>query len=234
MKLNNLDVYNILLDQGIKYLYHANTVATACTYIENGGLLSRGAVEHLNLNQTPQSSDEDDKRFDVWNDIFLDSIDLHGKFPRQNYYGPVLFKFNLDLLKDSNLPELHITKDNPIRWNDDMSTSDKYFQNINEFKKNYKLGSYKEMITLKNTLEILPFNNYLVEIILDNPMVLIENESLREKAKDALNDAIKKSSYDYSKVTKTIRKCNPSCFCKDNYLRQHKTSDLKRLFTYST
>lgn len=230
MKLDNSDVYTFLLEQDIEYLYHANTVATACTYIENGGLLSRGAVEHLNLHQTPQSSDEDDKRFDVWNDIFLDSIDLHGKFPRQNYYGPVLFKFSLDILKDPNLPEVHITKDNPIRWDNDMSNSDKYFQNMDEFKEIYRLGSYKEMITLKNTFEVLPFENYLVEIILDNPMVLVKGESLREKAKKTLSSSIKHSPYDYSKVTKTIRKCDSYCFCRDNYLNQHNTADLERLF----
>ncbi len=52
----------------------------------------------MQLFQTPQLSDEIDKVVDVWNDVFFDSQDLHGYFPRQNLYGPVSFKFSIDLI----------------------------------------------------------------------------------------------------------------------------------------
>ena len=40
--MTNRNIKHILLEKGVIHLYHANTVATACTFIENNGLLSRG------------------------------------------------------------------------------------------------------------------------------------------------------------------------------------------------
>ena len=98
MKLDNLELHNLYKQKDIHFLYHANSVATAITFIKQGGLLSRGAVESKGLYQTPQSSDAIDQVFNVWNDIFLDTIDLHGYFPRQNLYGPISFQFPIDFL----------------------------------------------------------------------------------------------------------------------------------------
>ncbi len=69
--MTNDDLKQVLLNKNVNHLYHANSVATACTFLENGGLLSRGLVEKLNLYQTPQESNEQDKKMDVFNDIFL-------------------------------------------------------------------------------------------------------------------------------------------------------------------
>ena len=132
MKLDPIEVLDLLKEKNIDFLFHANTVATACTFIEQGGLLSRGAVEDSGLLQTPQMSDELDKKYNVWNDIFFDSIDLHKKFKRQNYYGPVLFKFDVNILASPNMPELWITRDNPTRWNYKQTDSDRYFQSLEE------------------------------------------------------------------------------------------------------
>lgn len=236
MKLNPIEVYNFLQEQGIEYLYHANTVTTACTFIHNGGLLSRGAVEHFGLNQTPQMSDNDDRTYNVWNDIFLDNIDLHTRFSKPNYYGPVLFKLSLELLKDPYLPEIYVTKNNPIYWKNDMELADKYFQNIDEFKNVYRLGSFREMFTLKETFNILPFENYLVEIILDFTNVSIEyNDSrgvlnLDDYASSALNNALHTSSYNYDHIKKSFRKCS-NCSCQHKYLREVDIPNLERLFT---
>lgn len=230
VKLDNIKVYDFLGEQGIECLYHANTVATACTFISEGGLLSRGEVERRDLFQTPQSSDDADRQFDVWNDIFLDSVDLHGRFPRQNFYGPVLFKFSIDILKHPHLPELHVTKDNPIYWSNDMRQVEKYFQSNEEFENIYRDGAYKEMLTFKNTSDILPFEDYLLEIILDNPRVLVEEVSLRKTALKELKQAIDTSEIDYSHVVKTLRKDCGHCFCTDNYLNKVSTTRLKELF----
>ena len=100
MKLDNRKLYELLKDKGVTNLYHANTVATSITFIEEGGLLSREYVENKELYQTLQTSDEIDKLFDVFDDIFLDTTDLHKHFCRQNHYGPVLFQFSLELLLD--------------------------------------------------------------------------------------------------------------------------------------
>ena len=70
---------SILKEKKVKHLYHANTVATACTFLENGGLLSRGYVEDHDLFQTSQRSDEHDQHVDVFYDIFFDSVDVHKR-----------------------------------------------------------------------------------------------------------------------------------------------------------
>ncbi|MGN7359471.1 hypothetical protein ACTHPF_20480 [Paenibacillus sp. SAF-054] len=216
MELDNHDFYESLSKKGITHLYHANTVVTSCTFIQEGGLLSRGAVEARGLVQTPQSSDDDDKRFNVWNDIFVDSVDLHERFGRQNHYGPVLFKLSLELLKDSNLPPVWVTRDNPIYWKSHFDDEDKYFSSFDEFDESYSLGNYREMITLRDTMDILPFDPYLEEIIIDNPKYIRNGKNYGRHAKLAIRTALMNSGYDYSHVTVSTRKCG-SCYCERNY-----------------
>lgn len=101
-------------------MYHANTVATACTFLENGGLLSRGYVEDHDLFQTSQRSDEHDQHVDVFYDIFFDSVDVHKRGNDRNKYGPVTFVYSVGVIDTLSEGELQITKDNPIRWKADM------------------------------------------------------------------------------------------------------------------
>ena len=54
--MNNQTIKHILMDKGVQYLYHANTVPTACTFLEHGGLLSRAYVENHSLFQTSQKN----------------------------------------------------------------------------------------------------------------------------------------------------------------------------------
>src|SRR5690348_1778209 len=126
MKLNNQALYDFFTEKGISKFFHANTVATSVTFLEEGGLLSRGAVEKKGLYQTPQTSDRIDKIVNVYDDVFLDSVDLHQLFPRQNYYGPVLFVFSNDFLLMENY-DMWITRENPKYWNSEMSDDEKYF-----------------------------------------------------------------------------------------------------------
>lgn len=68
--MTNNETKLILMRKGVNHLYHANTVATACTFIKSYGLLSRGAVRDFGLFQTPQGTDDSDQEFDVFYDIF--------------------------------------------------------------------------------------------------------------------------------------------------------------------
>ncbi|MED0671730.1 hypothetical protein P4S95_16255 [Aneurinibacillus aneurinilyticus] len=231
MEINKQEFKSFLSDIGVTHLHHANTVLTACSFIKCGGLLSRGAVEHLGLKQTPQDSDDIDKQFGVWDDIFLDSVDLHDLFPRQNLYGPVVFKFSLDVLDHEELPVIWITKDNPIRWTKEQSPEQRYFKDITELKDSYSLGSYQEMITLRSTHSPLPFSPFLEEIILDNPGLAVSDVSLFKEAGNILKQALKESDFDYSHVKLTTRKCKKSpCYCRDNYLKQYGADKLKLFF----
>jgi len=229
VKLDPIEILRFLRSENIDFLYHANTVSTACTFIEQGGLLSRGAVENHGLNQTPQTSDDLDKQYNVWNDIFFDSSDLHERFNRQNHYGPVLFKFDVEILASPNLPELWITKDNPIRWTPNQTNNDRYFQDIGQIQDIYHHGSYKEMITLRFTQNILPFQPYLQEIILDNPSVKMKDSGLSfgTEAERILAENIQNNNI--NNIPLTIRDCS-NCYCKGNYLNQVGVPRLKEAF----
>lgn len=228
MKLDSKKMYEFLESIGISHLYHSNTVPTACTFINEGGLLSRGAVEAKGLVQTPQNSDDIDKQFNVWNDIFLDCNDLHVRFGRENRYGPVLFKLRTEFLLELDEIELWVTRDNPIRWSDEQTESDRYFQSIEELMESYTNKSYVEMITLRFQSSPLSFR-YLEEIILDNPKVRIGELNLYKAAAEILKKALIESEYEYSEVTRTTRDC-VACYCHSNYLRQYTADKLKMIF----
>lgn len=231
MELNHLEVRHILEKKGLTHLYHANTTQTAITFIENGGLLSRGAVEHYGLMQTEQSSDLTDKMFNVWNDIFVDSLDLHEKFNRQNFYGPILFKLSLEVFNQDYDLSFWVTKDNPIRWYNGQVNSDRYIQNLKEFEEIYANGSYREMLTFRNTYSHLPFIPFLKEIIIDNPDWYWEStgESFFDTSKTLIQDAMMKSPYDYSNVKILKRECE-NCYCSYNYNNRVSYDQMIKLF----
>ncbi|MFD5020221.1 hypothetical protein ACFWMP_15065 [Paenibacillus sp. NPDC058367] len=229
MELDPIEIMEILKEKGITHLYHANTVQTASSFIKAGGLFSRGAMEDAEYLQTPQSSDELDKQFNVWYDIFLDSSDLHSLFNRQNHYGPVLFKFDVEILSQEGLPPLWVTTTNPIYWDENSKEEERYFQSTQEVNEGYTDTSYRQMITLRNTSSPLLFEPYLEEIILDNPGVRIGDVILKKKASEALAEVIAENDYILKNVKKRMRKCS-NCWCKENYLRQRTASELKLAF----
>lgn len=231
MKLDNLELYNFLVEKNILALYHANTVGTSITYFRNNGLLSRGAVEKLNLYQTPQSSDEVDKVLNVWNDVFIDTSDLHTYFSRENYYGPILFELDRELIKNIDF-EIWITKNNPIYWRPDTSLQERYFQSVDELREKWDLiQRQRKMITIRNNSTPILFN-YVRRILVDDPRVTIDsgdgnrihvfNES-QKKVKEIITD---NHSLKGKFMTRT---CN-NCWCTSNYLQQKTVDDLKRLF----
>lgn len=61
MELNARAVQSVLQQKGVDALYHANTVQTACTFLNQGHLLARGVVAAKGLPQTSQQSDKLDK-----------------------------------------------------------------------------------------------------------------------------------------------------------------------------
>lgn len=226
------ELYNFLSRRKLKYFFHANTVKTSCTLIEQKGLLSRGEITKRKLAMTAQSSDDIDKKFNVWNDIFFDIVDLHGYFPRQNLYGPVCFKISNEFLLDKNLPNICITKDNPIYWKQDMSDEEKYYLTVSEyaseFDENMKNGTIQvKMFTIHDTSKRIPFKKYLVEVILDNTAVKINGEALFPIAKEALASGLSKAGFDLNILK--IRTCT-NCFCEINYMKQVSIAELEKLF----
>ncbi len=231
MRLNNEELLSFFKEKDIQVLYHANTVRTSLTYFNQNGLLSRGAVVNLGLEQTKQSSDDADKILNVWNDVFLDSTDLHTFFGRQNYYGPVLFEFDVSLLGCSNY-EIWITKNNPIYWNKESTNEERYFQNVQELKSDWdNYSRQKKMITIRNNSSPILFE-YVRRVIVDDPRVII-NSSQRNPI-HLFNETVNliKANLPAGHILNgkfRTRECN-YCWCRDNYLNQVKINELKRLF----
>lgn len=230
MKLNNKELYNFFVAKEILALYHANTVSTSISYFQANGLLSRGAVETLGLNQTPQSSDEIDKVLDVWDDIFIDTTDLHSFFRRENHYGPVLFELDRELINDDNF-DVWITKNNPIYWNADTPLEERYFQSVEELREKWDtIERQRKMITIrKNTSPIL--FNYVRRVIVDDPKVTIPNIPQKIHVFNAAQQNIKNSIVvGHSLFGKFTTRICGSCWCTSNYLNQRTIPDIKRLF----
>lgn len=226
------ELYDFLSRRKFKYFFHANTVKTSCTLIEQKGLLSRGEITKRKLAMAAQSSDDIDKVFNVWNDIFFDIVDLHGYFSRQNLYGPVCFKISNEFLLDKDLPNICITKDNPIYWEQDMSNEEKYYLTVDEyaaeFDENMKNRTIqKKMFTIHDTSKRIPFKKYLVEVILDNTEVKVNGVSVFSIAKEALVSAIRKAGFDPNILK--VRKCT-NCYCGTNYMSQVSIAELEKLF----
>lgn len=230
MKLVNAELHEVLSAKGVTHLFHANTVATSTSLILAGGLLSRGEVERRNIFQTPQSSDDDDRRFDVWNDIFLDSEDLHKKFRRQNKYGPVLFRFKIDFLLEGDL-DLWITKRNPIYWREGQSSNDRYFQDTSELMKAWdEPGSQQRMFTIRNPRVPVLFP-HLDEITFD----YFDGNIYGEKGLHA-GTITKHSLFAATEGLESLRnlvktrECAPTCYCDKNI--RNELSNLERALLF--
>ena len=196
ISINPKELYDFFASRNFNYFFDANTVRTSCTFIEQGGLLSRGAVESKGLVQTFQTSDEKDKLFNVWNDISVDLVDLHGYFPRQNLYGPVCFVIDNRFLLDDNLPNICITKNNPIYWEESMSPTQKYYSSVKEYISEFEINKrdkciQQKMFTIHDTRKKIPFKKYLVKIVLDNPKVKVDGIILYKSAKQKLSGTLK-------------------------------------------
>ncbi len=230
MILNNQELYDFFIEKEILALYHANTVGTSITYFNNGGLMSRGLISTNGLFQTAQSSDEIDKVLNVWQDVFLDTIDLHSYFGRENHYGPILFELDRELIRDQNL-EIWITKNNPIYWKHETPMEDRYFQNMDEVREKWDgIQRQRKMITIRNSNVPILFN-YVRRVIVDDPRVSIprepENIHVFNEAFHRIKAAI---SDNHPLKGKFITRTCSSCWCTSNYLNQRSVSELKRLF----
>lgn len=230
MKLVNAELYESLLSKGVSHLFHANTVATSTSFVLAGGLLSRGDVERRNIFQTPQSSDDDDRKFDVWNDVFLDAEDLHEKFKRQNKYGPVLFRFGIEFLLRDDL-DVWITKNNPIYWREGQASEDRYFQSATELMRSWdEPGSQQRMFTIRKPGGPVLFP-YLDAIILDyfDGNVYAEQGlhagTITEHALFAATDSFRSLR---SMVKR--RECGSRCYCAENFSSELSDLERARLF----
>lgn len=212
------EVFDALKKIGVAHLHHANSVTTSCTFLEQGGLLSREFVEQNKLVQTPQESDPIDKKFGIWGRIFVDQVDIHaraGRVKAPNEYGPVLFVIDLaTLLQLPANTDVLVTKENPIYWEGKPDPA-RWFQDVDELAKGVRLGTFGQMIMIQAPSGKLDFPNGCAQIVLDNPhQKLSSGEDAYTHGVGRLNAAATTGKI---KVSVECRQCQADCVCPKKY-----------------
>ena len=238
--LNPKELHTILKNKGIEYLFHANTISTSITFLKEKHLLSRKYVEENNLFQTDQYSDKKDKKHNIWDDIFVDAMDIHKTFNKDNLYGPFLFCFDLNLLNSNDIDCVRITRKNPVNWKPQENENDWYYTDLKDFEENYKKGNNSKdvgsMLIFPNTGGKIPLKPHLKKIILDNPSLIVDYKGrktvLAEILKSEIDVILKNNGFE--SIQKELRHkhkfYNCRCWRKYNGLQLTNFKELKRLF----
>jgi hypothetical protein len=214
------DVHEVLDSLGVTHLHHANTVTTSSTFLDHGGLLSRRYVEKHGLPQTPQSSDQLDKDFGIWDRVFVDHVDIHfrgGRKKGPNQYGPVLFVFQLDLLLQ--LPKgskVLVTKTNPVHWSRSDKDNERWFRTPEELSAKLSKGDFDKMLVIETADGKVAFpSDAPVRIALDNPKrKMISGADAFDHAQRRLRTAAKVGGVNVS-IEEHV--CRDDCICLDKY-----------------
>jgi len=214
--MKGLEIYKILKDRGIVHLYHANSLATSASQLKLKGLASRKLVENSGLPQTYQYTDSTDKQLGVWGDIFLDTIDIHKRASRLNFYGPILFILDIGILQ--NVDVALITKSNPSKWGLRTSFEDRYFTTHEELVKGWEFGNFDQMLTICNPVTPLEFDGYLDQILIDEP------GTTNEPSKEFLLAHSTISSLTNAQVNR--RQCSQRCKCKEGYTNTNRLAQM--------
>lgn len=199
--MTNEQIKWVLTSNGVFHLYHANTVETSISFLESEGLLSRGLCEDMNLPQTSQYTDESDKLYNIFYDIFFDSMEIQRRTGISSY-GPVLFVYSVDVIDIVQEGHVRITKMNPDRWRNNFRDTEKYFCTFDELTLHFDNNDFGQHITLTNQRQPLSFN-YLEQIILSNPQQ--EDNSLFEQAYTTISSFLNRLDLDVPLIIRDYR-----------------------------
>ena len=219
MEISSKKVYDILTEKGITQLHHANSVITACQFLREGSLISRGTVDRNGWFQTPQESDSIDKNLSLWFDVFVDTVDIHDRAKRKNVYGPVLFVLDVAIIKKAYTGCVWVTRLNPTKWKSKKHEA-RWFTSADDLADNFVFGEFDQMIVFRHSGGELPFGRYLKEVVVDDPKMkkpgMIDFYSM---AYGALTLAKTEGEVDV-KIKK--RRCPTDCKCVPGYKREPK------------
>jgi hypothetical protein len=217
--LQGSDIYDVLKHIGITHLHQANSVITSCTYLQQGGILSRGFAEEHRLRQSAQPTDELDRKYGIWNTIFVPHVDIHdrqGQTKAPNLFGPVLFVLDLDVLL--RLPpgtEVRVTKRSPAYWYDTEPDSARWFQGVEEVAQNLSANDLHRMLALHIPAGKLDFPKRRARIILDDPQRQVPSgANAYTHAEARLREA---AAHGKIEVSIERRKCQMGCICASKY-----------------
>lgn len=221
-------VHRILISKGVRRLFHVNTVRTACSYLRTGGLWSRGAAELAGLDQTAQGSDEIDREYDIWHDIFLDAAPIHRRGGRSCVYGPVMFDFDVDMLIQPGAHPLRVTRTNPVYWAENDIDAD-FFRSSKELTDGLRVGDFGQSILVRVAHGPLPLGAYLKGIELDDPETSVGKVDLFSQARGALRTSARAGGFRIKNLI-SAHQCRSDCICIDQYEAKDATT-LARLFS---
>lgn len=232
MNLTNRELYDFLKFNGIKYLYHVTTISTAIGFIKHGGFISRKLAKDMDISYILRRDEAFYEEFDIYNDIFFNSFDLHIFYKRPNYFGNVTFLVTIDILIDDDMPSIVITKNNPLYWN--KSIKHIYYDTIDEYIKDFynamnNLELYQQMYyAFKHCNDIIPFGKYLKTIIVDNPHYSFNRQDIFKPSFKRLKKVVRESKL---KADLIERKCPSNCMC-TLYYHDLEEVDLLRIYDY--
>lgn len=203
------EIYEVLVARGIARIFHANSVKTSVSQLRLGGLASRQRVEHVRLPQTKQYTDYLDRRLGIWNDIFLDTVDIHSKISDRNKYGPVLFEMSVEMLRNLPAPSrVLITRSNPSKWQVGASEADCYFLTKSDLDKGLVVGDFDHMLVIRTQNGLIPFANFLQRITLDEPRQINGESAEHVTAKAALLGAAATNGIQVNIVRRNCTNCS--------------------------
>lgn len=217
--LQGSDIYEILKRIGVRHLHQANSVTTSCTYLQQGGVVSRGFAEERRLQQSAQPTDELDRKYGIWHTIFVPHVDIHdrqGQTKAPNLFGPVLFVLDADVLL--RLPpgaEVRVTRRSPAYWYDTEPDSARWFQNPEEVAQNLSPDDLHKMPAIRTPSGRLDFPNRRARIILDDPQRQLQSgANAYAHAEARLREA---AGHGKVEVSIERRKCQMGCICASKY-----------------
>lgn len=205
------DLVEVLTGKGVTEMYHANTVMTSLSFVTKAdGLLSRGAMERAGYPQTPQKTDEKDKQLRIWDYVFIDALDIHDRLKTANFYGPVMFVYDLKALLSASVEAVAVTRSNPSNWTRGERENQRWFS-LDELKRRFvPRDSYNSSLVLKCVGGRLPFADGLKRIVLDDP-----KQALPDVAPSSFDHAASLLVGTGKEVVRRV--CPVNCVCASQY-----------------
>jgi len=225
MQLPTQHLLKLLEARSVGTLVHANTAVTTTHFIRNRALLSRQKVLELGLCQTAQASDDVDPLVGVWNDVFVDSVDIHGRGGLRNKYGPVLLEFDVKILTEACNGLLWVTKSNPWYWRGKPDHL-RWFQSEEEIDSDFGHDEFQHMFVFRDCAGELAFNDCLTRIVVDSPNITIDDTAVANAAINLLETALQDAGID---VPIERRQCRGGCKCELAY-QQESEDEIKSMF----
>ena len=217
--LNSKELYELFKENNIDHIYHADTVTTSKTFLSEKSFLSRNQLEKLNLPFTHQRTDTLDKKLGISKGIFLDFMDIHKERKDYNFYGPVLFKINLDILLNAKFSKVLITKSNPQHWTPETPENQRYIESLSEFEENLE-----KLTVFQNAGSMLIFFpddekmslSFLKEVLVDNPDIRKAGKQISDVVAESLKEELVLPFY--KEVQRKFRNCKKGgCNCVRSY-----------------